>query len=144
MAFVRLPLLWRHPRNKLAFEFALGRHTDGNDWYPMQKVMLSYGKPLTTRWGPGWLNMDLAREMRHGSGGRIAKLDLTIGLSTDRNFNPMLQIETARIPGQPLFWAVLPGFRLRGKNNTHWVLSPEVRANPNRSVGLKFAIWKEF
>ncbi len=143
LAFVRMPLPWRHPKNRLAFEFALGRHTDGHDWYPMQKVTLSYGRPLSTRWGPGWLNMDLAREMRHGSG-RIDKLDLTIGLSADRKINPMLQIETARIPGRSLFWAALPGLRLKGRKGSQWVLSPEVRANPNRSMGLKFALWKEF
>jgi hypothetical protein len=143
LAFVRTQLPWRHPSNRLALEFALGRHTDGNDWYPMQKVTLSYGRPLSTRWGEGWLNMDLARELRRGSS-RIDKLDLTIGLSTDRRINPMLQIETARMPGRALSWAVLPGLRVKGRNDTQWVLSPEIRATPDRSLGLKFALWKEF
>lgn len=143
LAFVRTPLRWRHGRNRLAFEFAAGRHTDGTDWYPMQKVMLSFGRPLSTRWGQGWLNIDLARELRRGSG-RIDKLDLTIGLSADRKINPMLQIETARIPGHPLFWGVLPGLRIRGQKGVQWVLSPEVRANPHRTLGLKFALWREF
>ncbi|UWQ90636.1 hypothetical protein QEZ52_17630 [Aliisedimentitalea scapharcae] len=145
MLFARVPLGKPRTRYRFSAELGLGLYFFGGFREQMQKLTLSYGRNLETRFGHGWLAIDLASEFRQGLPGPTIKLDTTIGLSGTKRLQPMLQIETSRPAIGPVNWAVIPSIRYRTKNNISWVIGAERKSVGNhKSIGVKLAFWKEF
>lgn len=107
----------------------------------MYKTILSYGRGVKTKHGYGWLSVDAAIERRSDA---IAKLDATLGLPKRKRFAPMVQVELAKATGQPLFWAVTPAIRYETQKFGTLVVGLEGRQSVRRSIGVKFALWRDF
>lgn len=143
--FARVPLGKPRERYRFSAELGLGMHFVGNFQGQMYKVTLSYGRSLSTRFGSGWLALDLASEHRQGLPGPTIKLDSTLGLTGERRVQPMLQIETSRPAVGGTNWAVIPSIRIRGKKKLTWVIGAEQKsAGGNKSIGLKLSLWRAF
>ncbi|TDK42152.1 hypothetical protein [Antarcticimicrobium luteum] len=143
--FARLPLSRPGARARLAAEAAFGGHHWRGAWDPMYRLTLSYGRGSTTRSGAtGWLALDAAYERRLGMNVPIYKLDATLGLSAPGRLRPILQVETAHIPGQPLIWAVTPGVLIDSRRNATWLIGLERKSAGRDTVGLKIALWRWF
>jgi len=143
LLFARVPVADFGNWGRFAAELGAGAHHRHRKAWALYKVGLSYGKGFRTGWGNGWLSVDAALEYRtHEAVYR--KLDLTAGLSADRLLNPLLQIETAYTPDQPLFWRVRPSVMIRTRDSkATWVLGLE-RNYARKDTGIKIAIWNEF
>jgi len=128
----------------LATELALGGAHYHNNWKTMHKLTLSYGRAFDSAWGPGWLAIDGAYEKRGTSLEPILKLDATVGLSDDKHLRPMLQIETAKISGQPLFYTITPSLKIPLPRNAQLLIGVQHRMTTQRSLGLKVAVWHRF
>jgi len=144
LIFARYPLWDLGTKGRFAAELGLGAHHWLGDWAPMGKLTLSYGKGLETRWGNGWLAVDTGWERRSGTKTNIFKLDMTAGLSTARRIDPMLQVETAYVPGHPLFWTITPSLLIEGSKRRTWVLGLERKSDLPGSLNIKFSLWREF
>ena len=144
LVFARVPVSKVGKNGRFAFEFGGGGHHYQERWHPMYKIGLSYGRSLNTKWGYGWLAIDLAMEHRLRTSDPFYKLDATVGLSADRLINPMLQIETAYFSNSEFQWSVTPSILIRGKNNTRWQFGIERRSGYPKGYGLKIALWREF
>ena len=142
--FARLPLSRPGARAKLAVETALGGHHWQGAWDPMYRLTLSYGRGFATRRGAGWLAIDAAYERRLGNARPIYKLDATLGLSAPGRIRPILQVETAHIPGKPLIWAVAPGVLIDGRGTSTWLIGLERKSAGRDTVGLKVGLWQRF
>ncbi len=144
LVFVRIPM-GREPRGyRFAVELALGGSHYLNSWEPMQKTTLSFGRAFDSNWGPGWVAIDGAYEMRGLDTEPILKLDATIGLSDPKQLRPILQIETAKITGQPLFYTITPGVQIPLTRDTQLLIAAEHRVTTQRSLGLKVGVWHRF
>ena len=144
LVFARHPIRDFGAYGRLAAEFGLGGHHWQNDWSAMYKATLSYGKEIKTGWGHGWIALDAAYERRMGSPEPAYKLDFTAGLSSERLFDPLLQIETTRIPGGPLYWTVRPSVMITGKENVTWLIGLERKSAIPGTIGLRFSLWRNF
>lgn len=145
LLFARLPLNAPEARSKFALETALGGHHWMGDWSPMYRVTFSAGRGFTTRKGAhGWIALDASYERRLGDTDPAYKLDGTIGLSGPARLRPILQIETAFSPGQPVFWAVTPGLLIEGGHNRTWHLGLERKSASRDTLGLKLGLWLQF
>ena len=144
MLFARLPLNTHKQRHRLAIEMALGgAHYQGR-WQQMYKLTLSYGYSFESKWGSGWLAIDGAYEMRGTGSEPILKLDATVGLVNPDHIRPILQVETAKINGHPLFYTVTPGLQIPLGEETLLLIGAEHRVNVERSLGLKIGVWHRF
>ncbi|WIY27500.1 hypothetical protein [Parasedimentitalea psychrophila] len=144
LVFARIPLELLPSGHHLATELALGGAHSQNRWRPMQRLTLSYGRGFDSAWGPGWLAVDGAYEMRGTSPDPILKLDATIGLTEQRRLRPMLQIETAKISGQRLFYSITPSLQIPLPQQVQLLIGLEHRVAPQRSLGLKVGVWHRF
>lgn len=144
VVFARLPLGQKARDYKLAAELAVGGAHDRNAWQSMYKLTLSYGRAFESIWGPGWIAIDGAFERRGTTSEPIVKLDATLGLSDPNHLRPILQIETARISGFPLFYTITPGVMIPLAQNTQLLIGAEHRVTTHRSLGLKVGVWHRF
>ncbi|PCJ07476.1 MAG: hypothetical protein COB16_10800 [Rhodobacteraceae bacterium] len=144
LVFVRLPVGQASRSYRLAVELTLGGSHYLNSWVLMQKVTLSYGRAFDSIWGPGWLAIDGAYEMRGLKSEPILKLDATIGLSDGKHLRPILQIETAKISGQPLFYTITPSLQIPLTRDTQLLIGAQHRVTTQRSLGLKVGVWHRF
>ncbi|MDX2482440.1 MAG: hypothetical protein QNK42_02130 [Pseudodonghicola sp.] len=145
LLFARLPLSRPGARARLAAEAAFGGHHWRAAWDPMYRLTLSYGRGFTLRRGAaGWLALDAAYERRLGMTVPIYKLDATLGLSKPGRLRPILQLESALVPGQPLIWAVTPGLLFDSRRDTTWLLGVERKSASRDTLGLKIALWRWF
>lgn len=144
LLFSRFPLVDLGEAGRLAGEIGVGGHHGPDRWHPMYKFTLSYGFEFDSRWGSGWLALDGAIEDRTGAGRPFYKLDLTTGLSEQRMFNPLLQIETTHIQGAPVIWTVTPSVIIQTGEQNRWVVGLENRSNYPKGIGLKIALWRDF
>lgn len=145
VAFARLPLSRPAARNTFALETALGGHHWLDDWSPMYRITLSAGRGFTTSQGAnGWIALDASYERRLGNSDPAYKLDGTIGLSGPARLRPILQVETSYSPGQPFFWAVIPGLLIETKGNRNWHVGIERKSAGQDTLGIKFGLWQRF
>jgi len=144
LLFARLPLSRPAARTRVAVEAALGGHHWRGAWDPMYRLTLSLGRGFLTRRGAGWYAIDAGYERRLGNSTPIYKLDATLGLSAPGRIRPILQLETARIPGQPLFWAVAPGVLIDTGHDTTWLVGLERKSAGRDTIGIKVALWHRF
>ncbi len=145
LLFARLPLSRPGARNRLAAELALGGHHRRGAWDPMYRLTLSYGRGLPRRRGrTGWLAVDAGYERRLGTARPIYKLDATLGVSAPGRIRPILQLETAHIPGQPLIWAVAPGLLIDTRRGGTWLIGLERKSAGRDTLGVKFGLWQPF
>lgn len=143
LLFARVPLAEFDRAGRVSAELGLGAHHRQTDWRAMYKTTLSYGNSFPTHWGHAWLSVDAALEFRTGAE-RVRKLDLTAGMSSDRRFDPLLQIETYRLSGQPTHWTVTPSLMIRSPGiKSTWVLGVQ-KSSFARRPGLKLALWRDF
>lgn len=144
LAFLRLPVGPPDRELKMAIETAAGGHHWQGEWNPMLKATFSLGRGLKTRWGHGWLSLDAAVERRFGTPNPLFKLDATLGLPNFGRVGPMLQIETAKASGLPLFWTLTPSVRYDMKKLGTLVIGFESKHGPINTNGVKFGLWKQF
>ncbi|WP_254446005.1 hypothetical protein [Ruegeria sp. HKCCD7255] len=143
LVFARFPLADFNAKGRLAGEIGVGAHHEGLRAWALYKATLSYGKGFDSAFGNGWIAIDSALEYRHPLD-LFRKLDFTVGLSSKRRFDPLLQIETTYISGQPLYWAARPSLMYRPKSGKQtWIIGIEANAVQNRP-GLKFALWQTY
>jgi len=144
LAFARIPLDFLPPEHHLATELAVGGAHYRNEWKPMYKLTLSYGHGFDSAWGPGWLAIDGAYEKRGTSLEPIVKLDATVGLNGDKRLRPLLQIETAKISGQRLFYSITPSLQIPLPHGSQLQVGVQHRMTTQRSLGLKVGVWHRF
>ncbi len=144
LVFARLPLSPPGWRNRFAIELGTGAHNRLGRTAAMHKVTFSYGRGVTTGLGPAWVAADAALEYRTGIGQQIRKFDLTLGMSADRFVNPLLQLETAHVRNDELYWTVTSALLLRGKKGTRLLIGVERRSAHPGGFGLKFGFWRNF
>ena len=145
LLFARIPLGKPNHKYRFSAELGLGMHYLGYFQGKMHKLTLSYGRSVTTRFGPGWLAIDLASEQRQGLPGPTIKLDTTFGLTGERRLQPMIQIETSQPAIGPINWAIIPSIRIRGKKKRTWVIGAERKSTGGfSSIGVRLAFWHEF
>ncbi|WP_170456386.1 hypothetical protein [Ruegeria arenilitoris] len=143
VVFARLPVAEFSNGGRLAAELGVGAHHRGTRAWAMYKATLSWGKGFQARYGSGWMAADAALEYRSHDA-LIRKLDLTVGLSSHRRVNPLLQIETSYVPGRPLYWSARPSAMFRSESGPNtWIIGVERNAAQDRP-GLRFALWREF
>lgn len=143
LAFARFPVAEFANGGRVSAEIGAGAYHRQTSARAMYKATLSWGKGFQTRRGSGWVAVDTAMEFR-STDSVIRKLDLTAGLSSNRKLNPMIQIETSYIPGRPFYWSARPSAMFRpGHGPNTWLVGIEGNAYQN-SLGLKFALWREF
>lgn len=148
LVFARFPILQKG-KLRLAIEAAAGQHMRNEHRFAMSKLTVSAGRGLSpdwgSKWGHGWIAIDLAGENRTGLTDPIVKLDMTLGLPNYGRIGPMLQVETAKIRDKPLFWTVTPGIRYETKKAGTYVVGVERKTiGENRFWGLKFGLWRSF
>ncbi len=144
LLFARLPFSRPAARTRLAVEAALGGHHGRGIWNPMYRLTLSLGRGFRTRRGAGWYAIDAGYERRLGTPAPIYKLDATLGLSSPGRLHPILQVETALIPGQPLFWTLSPGLLIDTGRDTTWLVGLEHKSAERETLGIKLALWHRF
>lgn len=142
LLFARLPLLKRGD-TRVAAEAAAGGGGYRGDWRLMHRLTLSFGHEFAGSGFSGWASADAAYEQRTGSEG-FWKLDAAIGLNRPGRTAPLLQIETAKVPGQPLYYTITPSLRFPLRGGRELVAGLEQRRAERRSLGLKFALWHKF
>jgi len=145
LIFARLPLTRPGTRTKLAIETAVGGHHWRGAWNPMYRVTLSLGRgALFGRRGAGWLAVDAGYERRLGNARPTYKLDATLGFSAPGRIRPILQLETAKTPGQALSWALAPGLLIDRRDRGAWLIALERKSAGRETIGLKFGLWQRF
>jgi len=145
LIFARLPLSRPGARSKLAVEAALGGHHWRGAWDPMYRVTLSFGRGfLLGRRGAGWFAIDAGYERRLGNAQPTYKLDATLGLSAPGRVHPILQLESAKTPGQRFAWAVAPGLLIDRRDHGAWLIALERKSAGRDTIGLKFGLWQRF
>ncbi|MGD9861794.1 MAG: hypothetical protein AB7S99_01155 [Pseudodonghicola sp.] len=145
LLFARRPLSRPAARTRLAVETAVGGHHWLGRWHPMYRLTLSAGRGFTTAQGAtGWLSVDAAYERRLSAPVPAYKLDATLGLSSPGRIRPILQVETAHIPGKPLFWAVTPGLTIDTGGTATWLVGLERKSAGHDTLGLKIGLWRRF
>ncbi len=143
LIFARFPVKDFGNAGRLAAEFGVGAYHKRDKAWALYKTTLSYGKGFQSGWGNGWAAVDTALEYR--SHEKLArKLDFTVGVTSERWLDPLLQIETTHVSDKPFYWSVRPSVMIRPKfSETIWVLGLE-RNSARRGTGLKFAVWRAF
>lgn len=144
LLFARIPLGKQAQGTRYAVEFGFGGHHWLNEWSKMYKVALAAGRSFESRWGNGWMGLDVAYERRLGNAKPIYKLDAVIGLSSGKRFRPMLKLETAYSSGNSLAWTLTPTVLVKGRKKTTWVIGVEYRSARQKSIGLNIGFWRQF
>ncbi len=143
LIFARIPVADFGSAGRLAAEFGVGAHHRKLSTWALYKATLSYGKGIQTGLGAGWVAVDTALEYRTHEA-LIRKLDLTLGLSSGRRLDPLLQLETSYVPGRPWYWSARPSLMYRPKSGkTTWVLGVE-RNSARDTTGFKLALWRSY
>ncbi|SFU20962.1 hypothetical protein [Sedimentitalea nanhaiensis] len=143
LLFVRLPLGRTDRRMRYGIEIGAGMHRWQQEWASMYKIALAAGRGFESRWGNGWMGLDAAYEQRAGLSDPTFKLDTVIGMSSGWRVRPLIKLETAYVPGQPLGWSFTPGIMFDVRNST-WVLGVERRSTNLETIGLTFGLWRNF
>lgn len=144
LGFIRLPLGRRTGHMRYALELGLGGYRRFGTWRPMVKSTLSAGRGFGSRWGPGWLAADAAIEYRRDLPDPTYKLDMTLGLSPDPGPRPMLQLETAYLPGAGFTWSLTPALLVNAGKRVSWVAGFERKSANPTGLGLKLGLWRRF
>ncbi|GGH36034.1 hypothetical protein SAMN05444007_108205 [Cribrihabitans marinus] len=144
LLFARFPLYRGDGGGRAALEFGVGTHHWWDQWSPMYRGSVSYGKGFGGWLGAGWFAADLSLERRDGTDADLVKLDLTAGMSEGRRLNPMLQVETARPSGKEILWSVTPSVIVTLRDDLRLVLGAERRSAFPDSYGIKLSLWREF
>ncbi|MGV6805614.1 MAG: hypothetical protein ACWA49_15560 [Ruegeria sp.] len=143
LVFARVPVADLGKAGHLTAEIGVGTHHRKLHAWAMYKATLSWGKGFQTWGGNGWVVVDTALEDRTHDA-VIRKLDLTAGLVSNRLFDPLLQVETSYVPGQPFYWSVRPSVMYRPESGPNtWVFGVEKNASQS-TLGLKLSFWQEF
>ena len=81
-----------------------------------------------------------------GNGGMAWKADAVVGFKADRLLNPILSVETYLAPNSDLYWSVIPGVLIRGKERGRtWQVGLEQKNGPSQSVtGIRIGYWIDF
>lgn len=143
LAFARLPLGPADRKSRYAVELGFGKHRYQEQWAPMYKLALAFGRGFESRWGNGWIGAELAYEVRTALPDPALKLDLAAGLSSGWRLRPLLKLETLYMPDQPFSYALTPGIMFDVGKST-WVLGIEGRSTTTETIGLTFNIWRSF
>lgn len=143
LLFARLPIGPSDRPARYAFELGVGKHRYQEEWAPMYKAALAFGRGFESRFGNGWMGAELAYEMRTAFPEPAIKLDFVAGLSSGPRFRPLIKLETAYVQGQPFSWAFTPGIMFDVRKTT-WVLGIEGRSTTQKTIGLTFNIWQNF
>lgn len=145
LIFARIPLGPADSRHRFSAQLGVGAHSFWGEWWPMYKLTLSYGRNLDFGHRRAWLAIDWGMEHRTGLGQPFYKLDATLGQTSGGRIRPILQVETAYIPGYRPFWSVTPGVMIDGwTENQVWLLGVESRMTIQHSFGVKLAVWHRF
>lgn len=143
LIFARIPLADFGRAGRFAAEFGVGAHHRQYGAWAMYKTTLAYGKGIETGLGAGWIAIDTALEYRTHAA-LIRKLDFTAGLSSGRRLDPLLQIETAYVPGRPWYWSARPSLIYRPKTGkTSWIFGAE-RNSARDHIGFKVSLWLNY
>ncbi len=143
LVFARLPVSDMGQAGLLAVELGFGAHNRRSRAQAMYKATLSWGKGFESGRGHGWMAVNAALENRTHEA-LIHKLDVTIGLSSARRFDPLLEVETSYVSGHPLYWTIRPSLVYSPQTGPNsWVLGVE-RNSFQGSWGVKAALWRDF
>lgn len=144
LAFARFPILrgnW-----VASVDVAAGGHRYKSDTGAMARVLFGLGRNIELWGAPGWAALNVGPEWRQGNGGMAWKADGVVGFKADRKVNPILSVETYLAPNNDLYWSVIPGILVRGKQKDRtWQIGLEQKTGPSESVtGLRVGYWIDF
>ncbi|MDF1803227.1 hypothetical protein [Thalassovita sp.] len=138
--FTRTPL-WSNPNgHRLALEIAGGTSAG----WAVLRPGLSYGRGISSGWGPGWFAVDASATVNLGTGAVTYKVDSTVGITPSDRWKAILKFHTALPSDGGGSVRIAPSVVMRvgrmfqfeaGLNTTLW--------GP-RQTGLKLGIWTEF
>lgn len=144
LAFARFPILrgdW-----VASVDLALGGHRYRSDSGAMARALFGLGRDIEVLGAPGWAAISVGPEWRQGNGGMAWKADAVVGFKADRLLNPILSVETYLAPNSDLYWSVIPGVLIRGKERGRtWQVGLEQKGGPSQSVtGIRIGYWIDF
>ncbi|QEW18901.1 hypothetical protein LA6_001077 [Marinibacterium anthonyi] len=144
LAFARFPILrgdW-----VASVDVALGGHRYRSDSGAMARALFGLGRDIEVLGAPGWAAISVGPEWRQGNGGMAWKADAVVGFKADRLLNPILSVETYLAPNSDLYWSVIPGVLIRGKERGRtWQVGLEQKGGPSQSVtGIRIGYWIDF
>lgn len=144
LAFARFPILrgdW-----VASVDVALGGHRYRSDSGAMARALFGLGRDIEVLGAPGWAAISVGPEWRQGNGGMAWKADAVVGFKADRLLNPILSVETYLAPNSDLYWSVIPGVLIRGKERGRtWQVGLEQKNGPSQSVtGIRIGYWIDF
>ncbi|MAC78285.1 MAG: hypothetical protein CML66_09495 [Rhodobacteraceae bacterium] len=144
LAFARFPILrgdW-----VASVDVALGGHRYRSDTGAMARALFGLGRDIEVLGAPGWAAISVGPEWRQGNGGMAWKADAVVGFKADRLLNPILSVETYLAPNSDLYWSVIPGVLIRGKERGRtWQVGLEQKNGPSQSVtGIRIGYWIDF
>lgn len=144
LVFLRRPLDDGTGVNRYAVELGLGKGS-GDDSGPRIHTGLSWGRGLTTRWGPGWSGIEGSYEWRPDNGKRVWKADLTLGIKPSDRHIWMMQVQSGDYPGASPYLRLSPSYvrRIgRGETRLQLGLSYDLTGHPTH--GIKLGSWMSF
>lgn len=138
--FLRLPLGRAEGRQRLAFELGLGRIA-GQD---VLRPGLSYGRSFDSRYGSGWMALDVLGEIDLDTRSIDVKTDLTLGLSRSDRRKLMVQLQAGRAAGEAAFLRVVPSIAWQVRDHWHLEVGATQALTGARETGVKLGVWRSF
>ncbi len=142
--FLRQPIGPTDGQNRFAYELGAGMRYRLLEWDSVLKLGLSFGRGIETGVGNGWISIDSSMEFEHPSGGRLAKLDATFGLSVSPRIKTMLQIQSSYRSQDSYNLDFIPSIIWELKPQSFVLFGVEARHSQTNTYGLRVGIWRDF
>lgn len=142
--FLRRPIGRTDGQYRFAYELGVGARYRLLEWDTVLKLGLSLGRGIETGLGNGWIAIDSTVEFENPSGGRLAKLDATFGLSVTPRLKTMLQIQSTYRSQDVYNVDVIPSIIWELKPKSFILFGIEARHSQTKTYGLKVGFWRDF
>lgn len=141
--FARIPLVETPQGIRAAAEIGIGVRDGPGSSKGFLRPSLSLGYGFGSRYGNGWLALDLQTEIDRDSAFRNYKADLTLGMSFTSHIKAMLQLHHESLDGVEQN-TLVPSIVWRTRDRQHVQLGLLFGRGGRRAKGLKVSLWQEF
>lgn len=145
LVFARYPVWQSAGGQRVAADLGIGWRNDSEEGQDLRiRPGLAWGRGFESRWGQGWLGVEVSAEWLMPSQQQIYKADFTAGIKPDDRWMLIGQVQTGRYPDSGALIRIAPSVVRAIGPMTHLQLGLEATVLGDDSIGGKLGLWFEF
>lgn len=142
--FLRRELATDAEHSKFAYQGGIGAVSADAGNEILLQGGASWGRGVETRFGPGWVVLDVSAQYNIAQKNVITKADLTLGLKPVKRTKLMMQLQVGSYPGSDPYLRLAPSVARQISERLHVELGAQIGVIGDDRTGLKLGTWLEF